>query len=712
MNEQIEHDLIGHSPIKQDPNDDLAIIDDIIKEGYDYLKKCLSQDGVFFEAYHMLYLNNELADDGLEKYTESLALELNGSVLWDKYIDQSNIEDIYFTIIKMFSTVKNDLVKRNALLKNIFFTPSDKMIDVILYFSNGVITGKQYETRSFLSFFSFDDPVNQIENAKLIILTFRTIYEKFHNKKILLKLLHNAIKSNIVLSYIGADLNTLQNCSNANFITILMYISFDIYNIFINKDMEINETKQDRSEYEIYDNDDLNTMLFYVVHKCIYVCYIPMFEIKKSLEKQLEGSTLLTSLFGGMPISANTIILRNTIDQIENIILNPLISNKMIDIYNLLYYQVEKNIGLNILNDSITFSFNEFFSNMVINLKMNDQDETICYFLDNIIGGRYKSNKHVRHQCATISYKINRNELNVTPNTVINFIKYFNEIDYFGWLVRDMSLKHTLSFFKSFKKICSLLKYFFDVQEQHIKKFIFNICNKILSIAEIVAVYSQRLDEMAGLTLAETNKIFKKYILCEFLAIESLVNFIKSIKKHSNYEHFPSEIISTFANSQCSVIKHISNKYYLTRPETTTLFQSCFANINDLIKLNNFTANQELLNYEQLLTCELYNDYNALFIEYIANINGKGKNIVIPDEFIDQLTCKMIIDPVMLPAINDAFFDRSTILTHLYTSETNPYNRESMTIDSFNEYNNSEEIMNKINNFKEKLNKFIISAQL
>lgn len=51
----------------------------------------------------------------------------------------------------------------------------------------------------------------------------------------------------------------------------------------------------------------------------------------------------------------------------------------------------------------------------------------------------------------------------------------------------------------------------------------------------------------------------------------------------------------------------------------------------------------------------------------------------VPDEFLDPITAEIMRDPVMLPSNN--IVDRSTIVTHLLSDRTDPFNRQALTMD-------------------------------
>ena len=73
----------------------------------------------------------------------------------------------------------------------------------------------------------------------------------------------------------------------------------------------------------------------------------------------------------------------------------------------------------------------------------------------------------------------------------------------------------------------------------------------------------------------------------------------------------------------------------------------------------------------------------------------------------------LIEEPVLLPGMGtgefgseDLFFDKSTMIKQLLIKEENCFNRSPLTIQQMEEYNKTPIIMEKINMFKDKLNKW------
>ena len=73
----------------------------------------------------------------------------------------------------------------------------------------------------------------------------------------------------------------------------------------------------------------------------------------------------------------------------------------------------------------------------------------------------------------------------------------------------------------------------------------------------------------------------------------------------------------------------------------------------------------------------------------------------VPDEFCDPLMASEITEPVLLPG-TDTIMDKSVISRHLLTDLHNPFNRENLTLEELENYNNTESAKLKIDEFNKK----------
>ena len=67
-------------------------------------------------------------------------------------------------------------------------------------------------------------------------------------------------------------------------------------------------------------------------------------------------------------------------------------------------------------------------------------------------------------------------------------------------------------------------------------------------------------------------------------------------------------------------------------------------------------------------------------LKRVSDTNEEQELGDIPDEFLDPLMFTMMKDPVKLPT-SGITIDRSTIVSHLLSDSTDPFNRKPLTID-------------------------------
>ena len=82
-----------------------------------------------------------------------------------------------------------------------------------------------------------------------------------------------------------------------------------------------------------------------------------------------------------------------------------------------------------------------------------------------------------------------------------------------------------------------------------------------------------------------------------------------------------------------------------------------------------------------------------------------SNDIDYPDDFLDPLLYIKINNPIMIPEVK-TIFDRSSIITHLYTSKINPFTRKELSEEEVNKYNELDEVKKQINEFKQKISEF------
>jgi len=140
--------------------------------------------------------------------------------------------------------------------------------------------------------------------------------------------------------------------------------------------------------------------------------------------------------------------------------------------------------------------------------------------------------------------------------------------------------------------------------------------------------------------------------------------------------------------------------------ESFNILEKCFKLINKYKSNNEFAKyiyENKMLIKELLSRTLIKKKTKDELINYISEIKHDiNDDIEYPDEFLDPILFIPITEPVMIPSIKH-IFDRSSILGQLYHEEINPFTREKLTIDEFNNYNKRDEVKKNTDDFKNKI---------
>ena len=204
---------------------------------------------------------------------------------------------------------------------------------------------------------------------------------------------------------------------------------------------------------------------------------------------------------------------------------------------------------------------------------------------------------------------------------------------------------------------------------------------------KLIAGINYNIDQILGKNKNRIN--IKSPNKCNFNAkriLEYYSNFLITLYKKTN-EKFPNKLSNIIVNDKRSFKK--SN--YEALSDISLFSYNSFKEITDDIQI-----------------------FNKLLKEIDNNLETEDtfEKIDIPDEFSDPILQTLITDPVELP--NNIIISRSTIFQHLMSSNENPFDRTELTIEILDKYNSKLEVIDRINEFKKKLEdwkKTIISKE-
>lgn len=272
-----------------------------------------------------------------------------------------------------------------------------------------------------------------------------------------------------------------------------------------------------------------------------------------------------------------------------------------------------------------------------------------------------------------------------------------------------------------------------------------------------INLYEHILNIISEVNIIKLNNEIQEYNFTEFNNFMYALSFVliknnKKINKKNNsikqglynmLSYISENILDQFINA----LSNSTNNYQEIYEKIQIYLDTCYyifdAYINIIGGMNYYILDEKLITsieliYDKLIKSELILKINKLEIKDalltiiinrsltikdetkkinlkvlynyikndIKNYKGSQESLDTYDEkYYDPILHKLIIDPIMIPLI-DEIFDRSTIYLLMYESKfTNnksihPYTREELTFDELIEYNKKDDIVKKIKEFK------------
>lgn len=650
--------------------------------------------GNFNEEYKNFLLNN------LKDYKNIQYL----NILFEN-IDKLEFHNFLKETNKFDKNIKYDLIN--------ILTKSKKLRMFLLDTTN---TGKDYEFQvNLLSYLKQDD--FDINDDKY--------YESIKN------FMKDDDSMNLLLNYMNDILNKNKSCSfnvltsvqqftdptklsSARFLALTMKTSLIIFNnidknkIFSNEE-DKSFSKTERKDFEFKDTDNIETKLyitalksFKIIHNYIVGMYLEV--------KNMSTNNIFSGLFGH---NQEEIKLKMKIT--KNIIMSDHF-NKLINEF-LKYYTDE---FLQINSDSVDTLIQYYFNMNKLVQDYKFPEFVIEYFYKLLGTNSEYCNKHYKFDILMLLCSI-FDKKNVTLQNPIKFMEaiilFYDENDIFKAEQSQVAHKCYNSSLRILERIISenhiesnsmndlFLKFFYRINSHTIEflELINAICDEIskkvtdLNSGSYRSRYSSMIKSIVGnvnISLKVVNDILKKKIL--------------------NPAIFRGEIILPVITLATNVLKYFTNG----RNPIYNVFNMNFEAL-DIMKLSlnilhKLTVNDEFTDLiqetkniviESLPFIKFKDDELYIKEELKSNLEIKKDEIKledIPDEFLDPLIYTLIKEPVMIPNV-DLIFDKSSIMSQIYHEKVNPYTREQLDENILEEYNQKQEINQRLTDFINKL---------
>lgn len=155
--------------------------------------------------------------------------------------------------------------------------------------------------------------------------------------------------------------------------------------------------------------------------------------------------------------------------------------------------------------------------------------------------------------------------------------------------------------------------------------------------------------------------------------------FFHNIDNSLSQESYISNIVTNEELYNKEIFKKIINELYPVQKNNTDVSE-----VNDNTKMNNI-----LNNYIKIID-------NGILCKHAEQ---EQYNEDIPEKFLDPIQYTVLVTPIELPD-TETIMEKSIILNHLIFNETNPFNGLKLTRKDLIEYNNKDDVMKRINDFK------------
>jgi len=293
----------------------------------------------------------------------------------------------------------------------------------------------------------------------------------------------------------------------------------------------------------------------------------------------------------------------------------------------------------------------------------------------------------------------------------------------------DIKDKSNIIFMKCIHKICSKITDYVEELSSY-TTLITKKCNEFKEKKEsIIKEQKEKIDGKLTLEIIEQNynRIVTEYYKYEkksnIIFVKILVNSILSCFEKLNIlinnligdiNNLEYELISPLINVITENINYLNNganpiiEVFEQNYEASKILKNSFELMNKvknnkyfIKEIKNYKKDMEMMLPRVKLQQNIFDDLKIYFEDYKIEEDDED-DVDIPEEFIDKLTCVLIENPIMIPNV-DLVFDKSSILSQLYTNEINPYTREKLSIEDLEKFNKEEDIIKKIAEFNEKI---------
>lgn len=324
--------------------------------------------------------------------------------------------------------------------------------------------------------------------------------------------------------------------------------------------------------------------------------------------------------------------------------------------------------------------------------------------------GNSNLTKHTRHYSAELLFKlVPVHSFNIAPTFFNDLFVYIGDVDYYKWMNLLSAIKHHKKILQNMIMLLDYPEKVFEQSDKVISKTLYTLLgNAVESYTQFESICEKSKDEPMYHQLEELFTDFFDIVMMTLNVYTNIYTQTIVKKSYSETEEKYSILVHKLiesCTSEKSVINTILKNETLISQLLNITYQSLYNHIDMSAK--------HLAQHKHVITNGFSKSgLEAGQCERITNLlelNFK-QEINYPEEFLDPLLATPIVEPIMLPEINE-IHDRVAIVSQIHESGKNPYNRKPLSLDQLEEYNKTPEVVEKINEFMNKKRIFELSVQ-
>ena len=601
--------------------------------------------------------------------------------------------------------------------------------DIKLFFSSGVVhDGVKHENEGL---FCWMRKIPWDMNVDDIYTAISPIIEDKETFSFVLKYLEILLKSSSRYAHDNITSIDTYKCPSFTFMVTLFRLLMKILSASPTyKNITVKEvTNPSRTNFILMSDDNNATMLLLVTLNCFCQLAQSQYKIYKRMSKETARIKNVEEILCHTFIENDKGVIER-FNLIEGIITSELYQR---EIDNFMNFYFSLNINLN---------NNDIMNSLLHMLLSRDKDlptykNTSAYINALLIGLRTDALSNPSIRCNIADYMIRLLDTDgfygKNVDIINSFMKYISDVDLSKILPPASEHDHYIACISLVSKITSVtrLSDFSKDQELNQKSLmtcIHKICYKAInfidSMIKIDNSIKERQQNIGGRyppfnarQMKTTNlPVVKVYMNALTLSLNSLVELISKLVGTKDIDALKNELIMPVVTLIVNILKYFSlgsNAIYsifeMNMPAQEVM--KLTLEIVDSIKQNKCFINEisscldmikdmvKRVKLPPALKTSLESYFSSLKIEFEIPFDDY------PPQYTDNLLLIPIRDPVMLPDMDD-FFEKSSILSQLMQNKMNPYNRQPLTIEELDSYNESPEIKEKISKFTDELNKW------